>query len=878
MRTGNTDVTARHGTFEASASIAVVGPTVIVVTPTEATLEVPDGTVQLSAEVRDQDGAAIPDAAVAWTTGDSAVATVSDSGLVAAVRTGNTDVTARHGALEASASIAVVVGSNTQRYALKAFYEAAGGDRWHRNDNWLSQEPLSEWYGLGVEDAGPKGEGGRLTKIGLAKNGLSGMIAPEIGHLRDLELLYLQGNDLSGPIPPEIADAAGLNALILQGNRLLEGLLPPTITRLRPTYFSYEDTGLCLPRSDSFAQWMDGIPQFGPQPCSAPRHDRLVLTEVYHALGGPGWARRDGWLSQLPLDAWDGVSVDSAGRVAGLNLAENGVEGELPPSLGYLDALKRLDLSENTGLAGTLGDWTRDLSLDSLHLAGATLCVPPGPGFDEWLTSLRHWSGSRCGEPASIRTAVPVVYLVQTTQNRRGGVPLIAGRDALLRVFAVADEPNYFDSDARAEFYLDEQMVHAATMTLEGRSGIPSQVDESLMRNSYTSLIPGDVLVPGVQLVVILDPERRLPLKAGSQLRVPEVGKLALDVTEMPVMELTVVPVQFTDQGDAVSARVSELELGSPELHGVRTMLPIKEVDFAVREPITVARSDWTANSLGILAMLRRTDGANGHYIGISSGRRGGVAALGGRVSSSSLHSEIIAHEIGHNLSLQHARCGQGLWFVDPDYPYGGGRTGVWGFDSELGELREPTLPDVMSYCDPVWISDYQFVKALNFRKANAAPGRPDPAARDRNSKTTTLLLWGRITASAVILEPAVILDAIPSLPDTSGPYRVVGTGDGDDVLFSLEFAPMIEAEGGEGYFVFTLPVEAGWESLARITLSGPAGSDSMTRETHRPLTIMVDSASGRVRSVFSDLETVPPASEGLSVKQSHGLPITRRR
>ena len=37
---------------------------------------------------------------------------------------------------------------------LVAFYHATGGPGWSRNDDWLSDSPLSGWYGISVNGAG----------------------------------------------------------------------------------------------------------------------------------------------------------------------------------------------------------------------------------------------------------------------------------------------------------------------------------------------------------------------------------------------------------------------------------------------------------------------------------------------------------------------------------------------------------------------------------------------------------------------------------------------------------------------------------------------------------------------------------------------------
>ena len=52
----------------------------------------------------------------------------------------------------------------------------------------------------------------------------------------------------------------------------------------------------------------------------------------------------------------------------------------------------------------------------------------------------------------------------------------------------------------------------------------------------------------------------------------------------------------------------------------------------------------------------------------------------------------------------------------DPDYPYPDGSIGVWGYDLVNEELVSPDTPDLMSYCHPQWISDYNFSKALSNR------------------------------------------------------------------------------------------------------------------------------------------------------------------
>ena len=88
----------------------------------------------------------------------------------------------------------------TDREALVALYNATGGPDWRRNNNWLSDVPISEWYGVTTDD------NGRVIELDLWNNQLSGEIPPELGNLPSLTFLFLGGNDLSGCVPSSLED------------------------------------------------------------------------------------------------------------------------------------------------------------------------------------------------------------------------------------------------------------------------------------------------------------------------------------------------------------------------------------------------------------------------------------------------------------------------------------------------------------------------------------------------------------------------------------------------------------------------------------------------------------------------------------------------
>ena len=92
--------------------------------------------------------------------------------------------------------------------------------------------------------------------------------------------------------------------------------------------------------------------------------DRDILVAFYDATDGWNWVKKDNWLTDAPLGSWHGVRVDATGRITELTLEENGLSGSIPPDVGGLAKLTRLDLgttdcpvlSRRTGSAGQLGN------------------------------------------------------------------------------------------------------------------------------------------------------------------------------------------------------------------------------------------------------------------------------------------------------------------------------------------------------------------------------------------------------------------------------------------------------------------------------------------------------------------------------------------
>ena len=103
--------------------------------------------------------------------------------------------------------------------------------------------------------------------------------------------------------------------------------------------------------------------------------DRDVLEALFSdATDGSNWAVSTNWLSDWPLGEWHGVTTDAEGRVTGLFLQNNGLEGPVPAVLGDLsNNLAALYLAGNS-LTGCIPASLRNVPLNDFALLGLPFC------------------------------------------------------------------------------------------------------------------------------------------------------------------------------------------------------------------------------------------------------------------------------------------------------------------------------------------------------------------------------------------------------------------------------------------------------------------------------------------------------------------------
>ena len=793
--------------------------------------------------------------------------------------------------------------SLTEREILAVFFEATGGENWNERDNWLTDAPLGDWYGVGTN------EDGHVVEVVLTWNFLSGRIPPEFGGMTHLEELDLAGNYfLEGPVPPEFFDLPELRHLRFPDTSL-SGPLPPEIGRLvklETLWWSWSGlTGPVPPELGGLTRLtlldIRGNSMIGAIPrelgdltelswldLAGNRLTGRIPLELARLSTLEGLLLDDNRLSgEIPAELGDLTKLQWLGlggneltgplppELGGLDhlqqlfLGDNGLEGAVPPALGGLPALELLEVHRNPELSGAVPASLAGLGNLERFMAGGTgLCAPADAEFLAWLKGVQESRLARCHPAAA--------YLTQAVQSREFPVSLVAGRPALLRVFVASEHADGEAlPDVRATFHAGGLEIHA--VEIEGGGGtIPEEVDEGSLTRSVNADIPGSVVRPGLEMVIEIDPLGTLDPGLGIPRRIPETGRMAVEVTALADFELTLVPFLWEADPDSAVLEITSGMAGDPWEHPLlfetRTLLPVGRMDVRLHHPV-VSSSNSGFQHLDEVDLIRELEGGSGYWMGmrtpVTFGLLG-VAHVGGWTSWSLPLGPTIAHELGHNLSLLHAACGNPSG-IDPAYPNATGVIGAWGYNRREKRLVSPYSPDIQSYCGSQWIGEYHRTRSLDHRV------RVETAAA-RGSRTRSLLVWGGLDADGnPFLSSSFIAEVAPSPPPPGDDHVVTGRTEDGDEAFSLRFGmpAMADGDGQRTGFVFAVPVT--WDGdLGSISLMGARESFTLDEDTDQPITILRDPVTGQVRAILRrsvEQATAAAGEPGWEAIFSRGVP-----
>jgi Leucine-rich repeat (LRR) protein len=317
--------------------------------------------------------------------------------------------------------------------ALVAFYNKMNGKNWTHQENWLSEKPVKDWWGITVFNH-------RVTEIDFyihwdSTQNVQGELAEELFKLNGLRHLDLSKNKIKDTIPEKIAQLSNLDYLDLSENQLV-GEIPPDLGKLdhlRDLYLRTNNLEGSIP----------------PQLSNLDNLNTLYLTNntlsgsIPSELGKIN-SLRDLYLSYNQLSGNIPKELGNIENLAWLDLTGNMLEGSIPSELAGLSNLNSLDLGDNQ-LKGKIPAWLGNLnSLERVSFGNNnfTDTIPAELGNLENLYMLGLSDNQLSGEiPPELNNLTNLRYMY-LDHNQFDELPDLSSLTELFRCYI---EGNQFD-------------------------------------------------------------------------------------------------------------------------------------------------------------------------------------------------------------------------------------------------------------------------------------------------------------------------------------------------------------------------------------------------------------------------------------------------
>lgn len=331
--------------------------------------------------------------------------------------------------------------------------------------------------------------------------------------------------------------------------------------------------------------------------------------------------------------------------------------------------------------------------------------------------------------------------------------PLVAGRDALFRVFVSPhDDFEARDLTLRTYLYRDGDLLTAVQETVSVGTAASS---DFLLESTLNVELPASVNSGDLELELELVEASANASYGGEEgvWQVPESGSLDLEfVDNGGLVRLYLIPLEYTADGSGRLPDTSDAQIQTYWDH-MYGFYPAADIEIEVGEPMAI-QNQVTANGMGWSEVLSQVTAAR-NELGVGrdvylygllaptetmdefcgGGCVTGLSNLAMSASDANSRASIglgftgttaattMVHEVGHAHGLSHA-SGCGAEDVDPAYPDPEGHLDNRGYDLVGGTLYEAaTTYDMMSYCSPVWISAYHFGKlSTRIEEVNLSP------------------------------------------------------------------------------------------------------------------------------------------------------------
>jgi Leucine-rich repeat (LRR) protein len=323
---------------------------------------------------------------------------------------------------------------------LVSLYNSTGGQNWINNINWLSSLPVSEWFGITVQDSS-------VIAIELSRNHLSGQIPNDIGQFANLEILNLSDNNLSGGLPDFMINLATLKTLDLSHNHFNGNL-----TNIYGSFNSLISLDI------SYNNFNGSIPK---------DLGKMIQLKILNLSD-------NNFQNKIPIELF------RLQNLVELNLQNNSLTGSIPRQIGNCQNLQILDLSRNQLKGkvpkeiGKLKNLSQRLALDHNNLDGLI------PKEISLLSKLQHiWLNNNQFSgilPFEIGKMISLRSIFIYHNNFVGPIPLTVGNLRELEIFY--GQNNSFGSKVPQEFWF-----------------LPKLKMLRLENNQLSGIIPGDLRI-----------------------------------------------------------------------------------------------------------------------------------------------------------------------------------------------------------------------------------------------------------------------------------------------------------------------------------------------------------------------------------------------
>ena len=373
--------------------------------------------------------------------------------------------------------------------------------------------------------------------------------------------------------------------------------------------------------------------------------------------------------------------------------------------------------------------------------------------------NVRAWSDSPQADTA-VATVDFIAFgleVTQAVQDLNNSVPLVEGKRTFARFHVKSASGDHGPVGAQLNLYRNGQFVQAILASNpNGDITVRQNPDRGQLQDSFYFDLPSSWLNGTITL------EGRISTSGWAQTNTNnDTATATVSFTAVPPLRVWILDMCYTWNGADHDVPWSDIYAITSYL---RRMYPISNLIVPGVAILTPCSSAWQTEqqNLDTLAIFRESwalDGSvtrpwervygvfSNDYATANWGCAGGLSyvpstiAVGPTGPTPGCYSaadqdgawgdEIAAHELGHALNRPHAPS------VDSELPFCYGQepgrdqywptdhtqgnispttdlmssSAIYGFDIETLQVYPPTWKDVMTYCSPVWISDYTYKK-----------------------------------------------------------------------------------------------------------------------------------------------------------------------